>query len=79
VLLFSESRLTERRNSTASDRNSYGKPIHMIDYDEDFLSGDDVRRRLAVKRLTRKIDLDMRRMTVNAPDWQVSVFETSVP
>ncbi len=38
-------------------------------YDEDFTSGDDGRKRLAVKRLTRKIELEFRRTTVNASDW----------
>ena len=44
----------------------------MDDYDEDFMAFDESRRRLAVKRLTRRIELDFRQMTVNAPDWSVS-------
>jgi hypothetical protein len=41
----------------------------MDDYAKDFLSGDDAAKKLAVKRLTRKIGTEMRQMTVNAPDW----------
>ena len=52
--------------------NRFGLPISMNDYDEDFLASDESRRRVAVKRLTRKIELDFRQMTVNAPDWSVS-------
>jgi glycerol-3-phosphate O-acyltransferase/dihydroxyacetone phosphate acyltransferase len=41
----------------------------MDDYKEDFLQDDEGKRKLAVKRLTRKIGTDVRQMTVNAPDW----------
>jgi glycerol-3-phosphate O-acyltransferase/dihydroxyacetone phosphate acyltransferase len=50
---------------------SYGKAIRMEDYEADFLVEDEGARKLAVKRLTRKIDLDLRQMTVNGPDWWV--------
>ncbi|CAD6575431.1 MAG: hypothetical protein TREMPRED_001419 [Tremellales sp. Tagirdzhanova-0007] len=50
----------------------YGLPISMDDYDEDFMAFDESRRRLAVKRLTRRIELDFRQMTVNAPDWDTA-------
>ena len=33
------------------------------------MSGDEKTKKQAVKRLTRKIDLEMRIMSVNAPDW----------
>ncbi len=43
----------------------------MDEYEHDFLGDDEGRRRLAVKRLTRRIELEFRQMTVNAPDWSV--------
>lgn len=43
----------------------------MDDYAEDFLSGKEGAPKLAVKRLTKKIEDDMHRLTVNAPDWYV--------
>ncbi len=53
----------------SADSGRYGLPISMDAYDDDFLGDDDGRRRLAVKRLTRRIELEFRQMTVNAPDW----------
>lgn len=50
-------------------RYRYGKAIEMAQYDDDFLSGDEAKKRLAVKRLTRQMELEIRQMTVNAPDW----------
>ena len=53
--------------------SSYGQAITMDDYEHDFLTGDEKTRKLAVKRLTRKIDLEMKMSSVNAPDWCVSI------
>ena len=44
-------------------------------YHDDFISGDEATRKLAVKRLTRKIDLESRMMTVNSPDWWVPLLQ----
>ena len=50
-------------------KRSYGEPISMDVYEDDFLGEDEARRRLAAKRLTRRIEVAFRQMTVNAPDW----------
>ena len=41
----------------------------MDNYEAEFLSSEEGHAKLAVKRLTRFIDVEMRRMTVNSPDW----------
>ncbi len=41
----------------------------MEDYEEEFLSGKEGANKSAVKKLTRKIDTELRKMTVNSPDW----------
>jgi hypothetical protein len=41
----------------------------MDEYAEQFLSEEEGASRIAVKRLTRRIDLEMWKHTVNAPDW----------
>ena len=43
----------------------------MDDYEEEFLADSEGKRRLCVKRLTRAVEVEFRRMTVNAPDWWV--------
>jgi glycerol-3-phosphate O-acyltransferase/dihydroxyacetone phosphate acyltransferase len=43
----------------------------MDDYEEEFLSGEDGAAKKAVKRLTKKIELEMLKLTINAPDWYV--------
>jgi glycerol-3-phosphate O-acyltransferase / dihydroxyacetone phosphate acyltransferase len=48
----------------------YGKPIHMEEYREQFMSAVEGEPRLAVKRLTHRIEQDMVELTVNAPDWE---------
>lgn len=48
---------------------SYGAPIDMSVYKDDFLSEEEGKAKLAVKRLTRKIELEVKQMTVNSPDW----------
>lgn len=48
---------------------SYGAPIDMSAYKDDFLSEEDGKAKLAVKRLTRKIELEVKQMTVNSSDW----------
>jgi glycerol-3-phosphate O-acyltransferase/dihydroxyacetone phosphate acyltransferase len=48
---------------------SYGKPITMDDYEKEFLSEEEGANKLAVKRLTKKIGLEIRKMTVNSPNW----------
>ncbi|KAK8853284.1 hypothetical protein IAR55_003988 [Kwoniella newhampshirensis] len=50
----------------------YGAPIYMEDYEADFMNEDDGAGKLAVKRLTSKIGLEFRKMTVNAPDWDTA-------
>ncbi|GFZ48760.1 hypothetical protein JCM24511_06509 [Saitozyma sp. JCM 24511] len=50
----------------------YGEPITMDEYAEQFLSEEEGASRIAVKRLTRRIDLEMWKHTVNAPDWDTA-------
>lgn len=50
----------------------------MDDYAEEFLSGKEGAPKSAVKRLTKKIEDDMHRLTVNAPDWCVSLLRRVV-
>lgn len=51
---------------------SYGEAITMDEYEADFLSEKEGESKLAVKRLTRQIELEMRKATVNAPDWDTA-------
>jgi hypothetical protein len=44
----------------------------MEGYEEDFLSKEEGSSRSAVKRMTRKLELEMMKLTINAPDWWVS-------
>ncbi|BEI82729.1 hypothetical protein CcaverHIS002_0305970 [Cutaneotrichosporon cavernicola] len=48
---------------------TYGPVISMDDYKDDFLNGDDSLRKATVKRLTKRMEVEMHKMTVNAPDW----------
>jgi hypothetical protein len=41
----------------------------MDEYEEQFLSSEEGASRLAVKSLTRRIELEMWKSTVNASDW----------
>ncbi|WVR07618.1 hypothetical protein IAU60_004660 [Kwoniella sp. DSM 27419] len=50
----------------------YGEPIRMEDYEAQFLSQEEGESKLAVKRLTRKMEVDIKKMTVNAPDWDTA-------
>lgn len=52
----------------------YGEPISMADYEEQFLSTVPGEARLAVKRLTRRIEENLVRFTINADDWSVYPF-----
>lgn len=44
-------------------------PIRMEGYEEGFLSKEEGSSRSAVKRMTRKLELEMMKLTINAPDW----------
>lgn len=48
----------------------YGKPIYMDEFREQFSSTVQGEPRLAVKRLTHRIEQEMVELTVNAPDWE---------
>ncbi|ORY33433.1 hypothetical protein BCR39DRAFT_520025 [Naematelia encephala] len=48
---------------------TYGKAISMDNYVDEFLSEEEGKRKLAVKRLTRATEVALRQMTVNGPDW----------
>ncbi len=50
---------------------TYGPVIPMEDFKDDFLNGDEALRKATVKRLTKRMELEMHKMTVNAPDWDV--------
>lgn len=49
----------------------YGKPITMDAFEEEFMSLEEGASKLAVKRLTKRLELEMMKMSVNAPDWWV--------
>ncbi|KAJ9108766.1 hypothetical protein QFC21_000086 [Naganishia friedmannii] len=48
----------------------YGAPITTEAFEEEFLSQDEGANKLAVKRLTKTLELEMMKLTVNAPDWE---------
>jgi hypothetical protein len=48
----------------------YGKPIHMEEYCEQFMSAVEGEPWLAVKCLMHRIEQDMVELTINAPDWE---------
>ncbi|WWC91816.1 uncharacterized protein L201_006763 [Kwoniella dendrophila CBS 6074] len=50
----------------------YGEPITMDSYESQFLSEKEGDSRLAVKRMTWTIDTELKKMTVNAPDWDTA-------
>jgi glycerol-3-phosphate O-acyltransferase/dihydroxyacetone phosphate acyltransferase len=47
----------------------FGPPISMDEYESEFLSENDGAARSAVKKLTRRIEIEMFKLTINAPDW----------
>ena len=49
--------------------NSYGKPITMDAYEEEFMSDAEGANKHAVKRLTRTLEVELLKASVNAPDW----------
>lgn len=51
---------------------SFGEPISMKEYEAQFLSNVEGEPRAAVKRLTQRIEADLTRATINAPDWYVN-------
>jgi hypothetical protein len=48
---------------------TYCPPITTDRYEKEFLSGGDAAKKAAVKRLTRDIELELYKTTVNGPDW----------
>ncbi|WVQ66895.1 uncharacterized protein L199_005086 [Kwoniella botswanensis] len=50
----------------------YGEPISMDQFEAQFLSEQEGESKLAVKRLTWMIDIELKKMTVNAPDWDTA-------
>ncbi|KAJ9102947.1 hypothetical protein QFC19_004503 [Naganishia cerealis] len=48
----------------------YGVPITTDSFEEEFLSEDEGANKLAVKRLTKTLELEMMKLTVNGPDWE---------
>ena len=47
----------------------YGQPITMDAFEQQFLSAEEGANKIAVKRLTKTLELEMMKLTVNAPDW----------
>jgi glycerol-3-phosphate O-acyltransferase/dihydroxyacetone phosphate acyltransferase len=41
----------------------------MSEFEGEFLSEEEGSSRSAVKKLTKRLELDMMKLTVNAPDW----------
>src|SRR5262245_52267695 len=50
---------------------SFGRPITMDAYKQQFMSRVEGAPRAAVKRLTKAIETELTEATVNAPDWYV--------
>ncbi|WWC64493.1 uncharacterized protein I303_107103 [Kwoniella dejecticola CBS 10117] len=50
----------------------YGQAISMEQFEDQFLSEQEGESKLAVKRLTWMIDVQLKQMTVNAPDWDTA-------
>jgi len=48
---------------------SYGKPITMDAYKQEFMSEVEGANKHAVKRLTRTLEVELLKNSVNAPDW----------
>ncbi|GHJ85685.1 hypothetical protein NliqN6_2087 [Naganishia liquefaciens] len=48
----------------------YGQPITMDAFEQQFLSAEEGANKIAVKRLTKTLELEMMKLTVNAPDWE---------
>lgn len=53
----------------------FGEPISMDEYEQHFLSSDPQLVRAAVKGLTHRIESELIRFTINAPDWFVLSFD----
>lgn len=53
----------------------FGEPISMDEYEQQFLSSDPQLVRAAVKGLTHRIEGELIRFTINAPDWFVLSFD----
>jgi hypothetical protein len=49
--------------------DSYGKPIAMDAFQEEFMSDVEGANKHAVKRLTRTLEVELLKSSVNAPDW----------
>lgn len=47
----------------------YGKPIDVEEYEAEFMSGQEGAAKSAVKKLTKRLEMDMLKQTVNAHDW----------
>lgn len=41
----------------------------MDDFESEFMSDEEGAAKHAVKRLTKKLELEMMKLTINAPDW----------
>lgn len=54
----------------------FGEPILMDEYEQQFLSSDPQLVRAAVKGLTHRIESELIRFTINAPDWFVASSES---
>jgi hypothetical protein len=61
--------IADNADSTADMYCRLCEPITMDSFEEQFLSDKEGESRLAVKRLTRTIEMALWRHTVNAPDW----------
>ncbi|KAH8116623.1 hypothetical protein DFH11DRAFT_1829583 [Phellopilus nigrolimitatus] len=48
---------------------TFGEPISLTEYEGQFLSSVEGEPRAAVKHLTQRIESDLTRLTINAPDW----------
>ena len=49
----------------------FSEPIHVSEYKAEFNSEEEGASRIAVKKLTQKIENELFRSTINAPDWYV--------
>ena len=56
-------------SSWRSQMIRFGEPIVMSEFAEQFMSSAEGEPRAAVKRLSQRIESDLTRLTINAPDW----------
>ena len=57
-----------------ADPSSYGTPITTEAFEAEFMSESEGASKHAVKKMTRALEVELRKTTVNAPDWYVEII-----